>query len=937
MAKNPFQYGQPVPTPGAFYGRQDELNHIISRLRDQNMASTSVIGERRSGKTSLLQHLVHPETRSRLGFGDSYIFTYLGFEGFEGLTTSKFWQVTLDEIRASCDMAWLQAEVDKILARGEPEFLAIKQMFRELKSQNVQVVLLLDEFEHLIKNENFNPTFFSGLRYLAITYNFAIVTASKRTLIYQAELEQVSSPFFNIFSNVVLQPFDSLVIIQFINGYLQNTGFSFTEQDRQLVQLLSGGFPFFLQMACYFTFEAHQKWPDDENRRQLFVTDEFSRQAASHFEHYWRDANVKERETLAYFARQANTKQDTTTSAEVSEGQKLTLKPTEQALVERGLLIKSGEQFQLFSLAFAHWLGHQVERAVSINETLLAKPQRDKMQKTIYDLARTFFEAADFGIEPVVNNLFWVKNDSLEWQDAGKMPVYCFEENQPVTAKEIARLAGEVTREGKRNAYAFVIFHERLVDGAVRQLWELRQEGGLIVIPIHSVEVRQTLLEPNNMPSPSYWKLVTLKRQWSILTDPYASVNSLTDPQWFFGKQRQATIQKILSEIIAGVDRLAVFGMRRVGKTTLLNQLALACQEQRYPVAKILGKPLSAQYTYADVLSEIIQEWGTTLEAFYPDFAIPSPRLMVERYSPKTASRFKADVFELAEAIHQQTNQAMKFVLILDEVDHIFPNQASPEEAYHQYCNLTQILKSVIEAPGQAGIVSIVAAMEYPWIHLVDRFPHNKRFQNPFYGRFRLKPVELLQREEWDEMVQTIGELAGLEYTFEGLDMLYHYSSGHPEITRKLGSCLVELHDSGEISNLINVEDVRLALRYFLEHPLSYAYYLETTFWKDPLSTDLDTEQRLMQELAKEETLSESTLLSELLSRYKKFIEVHTGSPASDENVSAEKKRFTDTLRRLVDLQIVTEDKQQGMYALSIPIYRDWIRREILAIEVEYA
>jgi len=579
-------------------------------------------------------------------------------------------------------------------------------------------------------------------------------------------------------------------------------------------------------------------------------------------------------------------------------------------------------------------------------------------ESTTYELAEKFFEEADFDIEPGIHHSFCVKNDSPEWRGAGKMPVYCFEEGQPVTGHKVAQLVSEVPKEDRHGTYAFIILHERLVDGAAWQLWELKQSDNLTVIPIHAVEIRQILREPHSTPSgPAYWKLVALKRQWSMI-DPYASVNSLTDPQWFFGRQRRAIIQETLSDITDGVDYLVVYGMRGAGKTTLLNQLALACQEQKYPVAKILCKPLSDQYTYAHVLSEIIQQWGTALEALYSDVAILLPSAMF----PKTASKlFKEKVSKLsklAKDIRQQRNHAVKFVLILDRVEHVFPSQDSAEDAYSQYCNLTRILKSVLEAP-ECGIFSVVAAMEYPWIHLIDRFPHNEQFQNPLYGHFRLKPIGFLQREDWDDMVQTIGELAGLEYTTESLDVLYRKSSGHPEITRKLCSCLVEL---GKIRGPITAQDAYSALGDFLKHAYS-SYYLETTFWKDPLSTDLDAEQRLMQELAKKEKVSEDDLLFELLGRYEEFIKIRAGSPASGEKVSvekrrltallskllgrytgslaskvnAEKRRLTDALRHLVDLQIVAEDKQQGAYAISIPIYRDWIRQEILAMEVEYA
>jgi len=271
----------------------------------------------------------------------------------------------------------------------------------------------------------------------------------------------------------------------------------------------------------------------------------------------------------------------------------------------------------------------------------------------------------------------------------------------------------------------------------------------------------------------------------------------------------------------------------------------------------------------------------------------------------------------------------------LDEVDQIFPRQESPELVYDQYCSLAQVLKSVLETPGRGGAISVVAAMEYQWIHLTDRFS-NRQFQNPLYGRFRLKPVGLLQRDGWADMVQTLGELAGLEYVPEGLDLLYRKSSGHPDITRRLCSCLVELRDDGKISSPIVAEDVALALGHFLKHPHSYAYYLKNTFWNNPLSVDLDAEQRLVLELAKEQELSEESLLSRLLERYQEYARAQTGAPASNERIIEERSRLTDALCHLVELGIITEDKQKGTYAISIPIYRDWIRQEILAMEVEY-
>ena len=52
---NPFSYGNPIRDPARFHGRQAELRQIVNRLRSSARESTSIVGERRIGKTSLLK------------------------------------------------------------------------------------------------------------------------------------------------------------------------------------------------------------------------------------------------------------------------------------------------------------------------------------------------------------------------------------------------------------------------------------------------------------------------------------------------------------------------------------------------------------------------------------------------------------------------------------------------------------------------------------------------------------------------------------------------------------------------------------------------------------------------------------------------------------------------------------------------------------------
>ena len=65
MIENPFTYGNPISEPGRFFGRRREVEQVYSRLLNAEAESSSLVGERRIGKTSLLQYLMHPDVRRR--------------------------------------------------------------------------------------------------------------------------------------------------------------------------------------------------------------------------------------------------------------------------------------------------------------------------------------------------------------------------------------------------------------------------------------------------------------------------------------------------------------------------------------------------------------------------------------------------------------------------------------------------------------------------------------------------------------------------------------------------------------------------------------------------------------------------------------------------------------------------------------------------------
>ena len=81
MLENPFTYGNPISDPRRFVGRVREVEQIFGRLRNEEFESSSLVGEHRIGKTSLLKYLANPNVRSQHGLDAArYSFVYVDLQ-----------------------------------------------------------------------------------------------------------------------------------------------------------------------------------------------------------------------------------------------------------------------------------------------------------------------------------------------------------------------------------------------------------------------------------------------------------------------------------------------------------------------------------------------------------------------------------------------------------------------------------------------------------------------------------------------------------------------------------------------------------------------------------------------------------------------------------------------------------------------------------------
>ena len=210
VRSNPFTYGNPISDPRRFFGRAREVEQIFGRLRNEEFESSSLVGDRRIGKTSLLNYLADPGVRAAHGLGpERYNFVYVDLQMVdEAMGPEQLWRRLLVLMRRRCADHGITEVLAALERRERLDTFDLDELFQEVDDKGQHVVFLLDEFERVTENANFGPDFYYGLRSLMIHHKVALVTSSRLELIELCHSDAVkSSPFFNIFANINLRLF----------------------------------------------------------------------------------------------------------------------------------------------------------------------------------------------------------------------------------------------------------------------------------------------------------------------------------------------------------------------------------------------------------------------------------------------------------------------------------------------------------------------------------------------------------------------------------------------------------------------------------------------------------------------------------------------------------------------------------------------------------
>ncbi len=309
-AVNPYFYGVPVRDPRDFFGREEQLRAVFEAL--QKRASVSLVGQRRSGKTSTLYHLMTDSAQRAHGFDKgNFVFIYLDPQ--LGIRDPQEFYEELVEALAE------QVPMTERGVRGKVGSRHIRYVLDELHPR--RLVLMVDEFERLISNENFPIDFFSFLRGLSGTYEVCYITTTVRRLWECYWGEWKSSPLYNIFQRpLYLGSWTMNEFDHFLAETSKRSGAPIAEHRNEIHEL-AGRFPFYVQMACSSYFEVWRGRGEINAHSRAEVRQRFVEAATPYFERAWKSyLQPEERAVLVALAEGNEPSNDSTLAHLVDSG-----------------------------------------------------------------------------------------------------------------------------------------------------------------------------------------------------------------------------------------------------------------------------------------------------------------------------------------------------------------------------------------------------------------------------------------------------------------------------------------------------------------------------------------------------------------------------------------------------------------------------------------
>ncbi len=301
MSIDPYNDDGVVNADTMFFGRRDTLGKIYRECSKQPPVSVSLLGMRKSGKSTILSYLQSPETQQDLNFRESlrrYIFVYLDMEHYVGNTAEDFFHKAGEcLLQKTPPSLQLQVTTNQATGNHGKNQRRFTTLLRELRKQQYHTVLLIDSFDKFIGEIPVSPLFFAVLRSFATEEEVGYVTASTRQL-HHIVPKSASSPFFEGFTHVPVGPLEEKDADRLISALLTRSRQSFRLDEVAWIRKQGGRHPFFLKRICHH-FCSQKEQQSGEIIDLSKVRQNSYDDLKPHFHDIWQDLSLEKQKQLS--------------------------------------------------------------------------------------------------------------------------------------------------------------------------------------------------------------------------------------------------------------------------------------------------------------------------------------------------------------------------------------------------------------------------------------------------------------------------------------------------------------------------------------------------------------------------------------------------------------------------------------------------------------
>ncbi|MEM7795347.1 MAG: NACHT domain-containing protein [Cyanobacteria bacterium P01_C01_bin.118] len=354
-----------------------------------------------------------------------------------------------------------------------------------------------------------------------------------------------------------------------------------------------------------------------------------------------------------------------------------------------------------------------------------------------------------------------------------------------------------------------IVLYEDLPDQESRTLIaDLKAHQDFNVVPISLAEVEQILPHADECKE----VLSNHIRRYTDTVDFFKDKKQVRDQLLFFGRTELLTE---LSVDVRNNQSVGLFGLRKSGKSSVLHQLSLRCQDHA-TVSIDLQKYSDLGYGI-DLLDEILQ--NLYLLAKDKNSLLEKPPVLADSDQPlKEAANGFYDHFKKLSKDLQGVGYELPVLCMLDNLDKVFPRS---NENFEEKADEFKVVFSTLRALNQKEqIVSLVVTAVRPQCNQMKRWTFSETSENPLHRFFKESFLPPFSMYATAAMINGIGGLMKWEFDRQTIQAIHRLSGGHPFLVRKIAGFLAQkaisqtdMHPQGQISFAFTQQHLRKVFR----------------------------------------------------------------------------------------------------------------------------